>query len=165
MQYHDLLKVSDDGKGLTVKGHPCEVSENGSTFTLDIHYAMDVSANLSCSTNFDASKIVKYLVNLNSSLRPYKPVLHNDVMGGMAWAMMNLGFNTLTPSYIPYMLYKVSAGDDSEGAELNYGWKSKECCFSIWADNEDKWLTVMFSHSLKVEVAKIAKYAKEAFTK
>ena len=163
MQYHDLLKVSDDGKGLTVKGHPCEVSENGSIFTLEIHYAMDVSVQLNCSTNFDASKIVKYLVNLNTNLRPHKPFWHRDVMGGMAWAMMNAGFDTLNPSYVPCIHYEVSAGDDYEGAELIYSYKNKECCFNIWTDNESMWLTVKFSHSLNIGVAKIAKYAKEAF--
>ena len=84
MQYHDLLKVSDDGKGLTVKGHPCEVSEKYSILTLDIHYAMDVSVRLNCSMNFDASKIIEYLVNLDTNLRPYKSPLHSDIIRGMA---------------------------------------------------------------------------------
>lgn len=162
MQYYDLLKVSDDGKGLTVKGHPCEVSENISILTLDIHYAMDVSVRLNCSTNFDASKIVKYLVNLDTNLRPYKSPLHSDIIGGMAWAMMNAGFDTLNPSYVPYIQYEVSAGDDHDGATLVYGWKDKECNFNMWLGVE-KWLRVKFPHSLKVSVAKIAKYAREAF--
>ena len=164
MQYHDLLKVSDDGKGLTVKGHPCEVSENSSFFELTIHYAMDASIQLKCSTNFDASKIIEYLVNLDTSLRPYKPFCHRDVMGGMAWAMMNAGYDTLRPSYAPYMYYEVSAGDDCEGAELTYNGRDKECRFNIWMDNKDKLLAMRFSRSLKIEVASIAKYAKEAFT-
>lgn len=163
MQYHDLLKVSDDGKGLTVKGHPCEVSENDFIFTLDIYYAMDVSVRLNCSTNFDASKIIDYLVNLNTSLRPYKPFCHRDVMGGMAWAMMKADYDTLSPSYVPYTHYEVATGNDYEGAELIYSYKDKECCFNIWTDNENKWLSVRFPHSLKVGVAGIAKYAKEAF--
>ena len=145
MQYYDLLKVSDDGRGLTVKGHPCEVSENNSILTLDIHYAMDVSVRLNCSTNFDASKIVKYLVNLDTNLRPYKSPL-----------------DTLNPSYVPYIQYEVSAGDDHDGATLVYSWKDKECNFNMWLGVE-KWLRVKFPHSLKVSVAKIAKYAREAF--
>lgn len=165
MQYHDLLKVSDDGKGLTVKGHPCEVSENGSIFTLDIQYAMDISVHLSCSTNFDASKVIKYLVNLNTSLRPHKPVLPSEVMGGMAWAMMHMGFDALYPSYTPYILSKVMTGNNYEGASLVYMWALKQCCFLVWTENEDKWLSVRFPHSLKVRVRSIAEYTKEAFAK